>query len=111
MIHISSYVSLIIDGADQSAFSLLHCCTNVKSTAGIAMKVRLIGALKHGLPNKLFLMSLTEDDETGESHIVQALYVCLNKHEGKLPQILYFQLDNCTKENKNRFFFSFLFFS
>lgn len=100
--------SFIIDGADQSAFGLPHFCTNVKSTTGNAMKVRLIGALQHGSPNKLLLMTLTEEYETGANHIVQALHVCLNSHEGDLPDHLYLQLDNCTRENKNRFFFGFL---
>lgn len=108
MLHPRRYISFIIDGADQSAFGIPHFCTNVKSTTGNAMKVRLIGALEHGQPNKLLLMTLTEEYETGANHIIQALHVCLNKHEGKLPEVLYLQLDNCTKENKNRFFFSFL---
>lgn len=58
MIHPSSYVALIIDGAEEPVFGLSNFCTNVKATTGIAMKLRLIGALEHGRPNKLFLMTL-----------------------------------------------------
>lgn len=98
MIHPSSYVFLVIDGVDQSAFGRPHFCTNVQSTTGIEMKVRLIGALEHGRPSKLLLMTLTKEHETGANHFAQALPVCLNNHKGKILKILYVQLYNCTKE-------------
>ena len=64
------YLSVIIDGADQSAFGLPHFVTTVKSVRGHALKVKLIGVLHHAVPNSLHLLTMTEDHETGSNHIV-----------------------------------------
>lgn len=104
----SRYLSLIIDGADQSAFGLPHFTVKTKSQTGHAIKVRLIGILEHAVQNKLILLTMTDDFESGANHIIEALHVCLNDHDGDIPSTIYIQLDNCGKENKNRFLFSFL---
>ena len=41
----SEYISVVIDGADQSAFGLPHFVTITKDTKGHSLKVKLIGLL------------------------------------------------------------------
>ncbi len=87
----SNYLSIIIDGADQSAFGLPHFTTTPKSQRDHALKVKLIGLLEHRLPNRLFLFTMTEDHATGANHVVQALHRFLNvkRSEGPLPKRLF----------------------
>lgn len=106
----NSCISLIIDGADQSAFGLPHFTTKVKSERGHSLKVKLVGVLQHAIKNKLRLYTLTEEHKTGANHIIEALHrslmdIYITK---QLPKVMYIQVDNCTRENKNRFFFSYL---
>lgn len=46
------YLSIIVVGADQQAYVLLHSATNSKSERRRAMKLRLVGMLKHALPHR-----------------------------------------------------------
>lgn len=83
----SNYCSLIVDGADQSAFGLPHFTTKVKSTKGHSLKVKLIGALEHTVKNQLHLFTMTQDHETGSNHIVETIHRFLNERQkqGPLP--------------------------
>ena len=100
-----NHLSLIIDGADQSAFGLPHFVTTVKTTKGHGLKIKLVGIIQHGTPKKLHLYTMSEEHETGANHAVESLHRCLNSpdFEEKLPRTMYIQLDNCTRENKNHF--------
>lgn len=106
----SSYLSIIIDGADQSAFGLPHFVTSVKSARGHSLKVKLIGLLHHAIPNNLTLFTMTEDHETGANHIVETVHRFINLYSsrGPLPRTLYVQLDNCSRENKNHYLMAYL---
>ena len=106
----SSFLSVIIDGADQSAFGLPHFVTSVKSVRGHSIKVKLIGVIHHSIPNKIQLFTMTEDHETGSNHIVETLhrFVNMQHSKGPLPRTLYIQLDNCSRENKNHFLMAYL---
>lgn len=101
----SDYCSIIVDGADQSAFGLPHFTTSHKSQRGHALKVKLVGLLEHRLANKLYLYTMTQEHQTGANHVVEVLHRFINqKHTtGPLPSKFYVQLDNCSRENKNRF--------
>lgn len=104
------FTSLIIDGADQSAFGLPHFPVSVKAVVGKAIKAKLVGVLEHGLPKRLSLFTMTAELETGANHIVEALHRTLMRkweQDGKLQGTLYVQVDNCTRENKNTYFFSY----
>ncbi len=105
----SKYCSLIIDGADQSAYGLPHFTTTTKDVVGLAMKVRLIGVLQHASTNTLRLFTMTEEHKTGSNHIVEALHRSLNDMAmtESLPSSLFLQADNCFRENKNRYLFGF----
>ncbi|MEM9681301.1 MAG: hypothetical protein AAF901_13340, partial [Bacteroidota bacterium] len=101
----SKYLSIIIDGADQSAFGLPHFCSSTKDQRGHSLKVRLVGVLDHAVINRLLLMTLTQEYESGANHIIEAIhrYLVIRSADGDLPKILYVQMDNCTRENKNRY--------
>lgn len=104
-LHSSDCCSIIIDGADQSAFGIPHFTTKPKSQRGHAMKVKLIGLLEHKIQNKLTLYTMTEEHSTGANHVIEVLHRFLNvkRSEGPLPAKFYVQLDNCSRENKNKY--------
>lgn len=104
------HVSIIVDGADQSAFGLPHFTTVTKDTRGHSLKVKLIGVLEHARPKKLRLLTLTEEHETGANHVIEAVHRFLTdtSRVSDLPRVFYVQVDNCTRENKNRFFMAFI---
>ncbi len=59
-----SFCSLIVDGADQSAYGLPHLVYTTKAMRGDRLRVRLIGVKEHlPIPN-IFLYLLTEEFET-----------------------------------------------
>lgn len=73
------YISVIVDGADQSAFSLPHFTTKTKDQRGQGLKVHLIGLLQHSFTNNLCLYAMTENHETGSNHIIEVVHRFLNK--------------------------------
>ncbi len=103
------YCSFIVDGADQSAYGLPHLIYNTKSMRGERLKVRLIGLKEHlPIPN-IFLYMLTEEFETGANHVIEVVHRFLTEksEKGQIPPTLYVQVDNCWRENKNRYFMSY----
>ena len=48
----TEYLSMIVDGADQSAFGLPHFVIKTKDDRGHSLKVRLLGLLEHNQVNK-----------------------------------------------------------
>lgn len=99
------YCSIIVDGADQSAFGLPHFTTATKNQRGHSLKVKLVGLLAHDVQNHLMLFTMTEEHATGANHIVESIHRFLNSRRstGPLPRTLFVQLDNCTRENKNKY--------
>lgn len=105
-LHPSSYLSLVVDGADQTKFALPHFCTSVKYQQGHGIAVHLIGLLRHGAINKLRLFTMTDEHASGANHIIEPIHRLINEieyTEGGLPATLFLQLDICWRENKNRF--------
>lgn len=110
MLHPDRYCSIIMDGADQSAFGLPHFMVKTKDVRGHSLKVKVVGVLDHGRPNRVTFLTMTEEQETGANHIIETLHRVLSMRakRGSLPPELYIQLDNCTRENKNHFFLSYV---
>ncbi len=106
----TKYASIILDGADQSRFGLPHFTTSTKAERGHSIKIKLLGLLEHCRPNRLHLYTLTEEFETGANHIIESLYrfILVRANKSLLPPRLFVQVDNCTRENKNRYFMSFI---
>lgn len=103
-------MSIIIDGADQAAFGLTHFLSTTKDVRGRAMKVRFIGVLEHAAPRRLQLYTMTEEFPQVDNHIIEIIHRYVNYRAGLLgiPPVLFVQLDNCTRENKNGFLMSYL---
>ena len=105
------FASIIIDGASQSCFELPHWPYETKGTQrGHKIRVHVTGILEHACPNKLMLLTITEEHKTGSNHVIEALHrwLCRKAMEGKLPDVLFIQVDNCSRENKNRYFMSYV---
>lgn len=109
-LHSSECCSLIIDGADEAAFGLPHLTTISKGAKGHTMKVKLVGQLEHKPKNCLTLLTMTQEHQTGANHIVEVLhrFLCRKREHGTLPRKLYLQLDNCSRENKNKYMMAYL---
>lgn len=104
ILHPSDNYSIIVDGADQSAFGLLHFTFTTKETKGQSLGVKLIGVLEHGPCKRLNLFLMTEQYETGANHVIESLHraLTLRAMRSPLPKTLFLQFENCTRENKNR---------
>jgi hypothetical protein len=79
---------------------------------GLRMKLHLYGVLIHGHPPMLF--TLPDHVANGSNttiEIIQRVLIRLEEtdyREGGLPDTLYLQLDNTSRQNKNKFVFGFL---
>ncbi len=106
----SEYCSIIIDGADQREYGLPHFAIKTKDQKGLSLKLKLIGLLEHEVQNVLHIFTMTEEHETGANHIIECLHRFINsrKRKGSLPRKFFVQMDNCSRENKNRYVFSYL---
>ena len=105
------FISLVVDGADQSSYGLPHFIRKSKEDRGHKIAVKLVGVLMHGVENELFLFSMVEAFETGANHVIESLHRALQIKKniiGKLPPTLFVQADNCARENNNRFFLGYL---
>ena len=67
----NNYCSVIVDGADQSAFGMPHFANNTKNMRGEKMKVRVIGLKEHLSYLHIMLFLLTEEHETGANHVIE----------------------------------------
>lgn len=106
----SNYMSLFVDGADQSAFGLLHFVTVTKDTKWHALKVKRVGIMEHGVDNKVALYTMTENFETGANQVIEFVHRYLDSKNSQvgLPNVLFLQMDTCTRENKNKYMFAYL---
>ena len=104
------YLSIVVDGADQSAFALPHFMVSVKDQRGLGLKVHLIGLLQHAHQSVLELYTMTDEHKKGSNHIVEVIHRFINgkSKDRPLPRKLFIQLDNCSRENKNKFVMSYL---
>ena len=96
------YLSLIIDGADAHRFSIPHFA--VKSHASDASwkcKIYILGCIAHGHAPYIYLVP--SNVAQGHNITIQVLYetvLQIRRTKGKVPPVLYLQLDNTTKQNK-----------
>lgn len=104
------YMSVIIDGADQSAFGVPHFREKDHVTQGAhTMGVKIMGAIVHGFA--VFAYTHLDHVKSGANATIDVLVRVLQAYKGereKLPCKLYLQLDNTVKQCKNRYLMSFL---
>ena len=96
-----------MDGMDQNKTDLPHLTTKNKSAANMwVLRTHLTGALVHGRRSYAFVDLLTWPHDSNLS--INILLSILLQEKANLPTILYLQLDNCYRENKNQYVFGFL---
>jgi hypothetical protein len=106
----ATYLSLIIDGADQSDHQCPHWCERSHASAACTrQKLYLYGCIAHG--RKAYVYTVPDHVKQGHDTTIEVIWRVLNDtllREGKIPPVLLLQLDNTTKQNKGRFLFAFL---
>ena len=106
----ATYMSLIIDGADQGKHLLPHFCNRSHlSDEAVKQHLYAYGAISHG--RKAYTFLLPGHVAQGHDVTIEVLWRVINdvlSEEGKVPPVLLLQLDNTTKQNKGRFLFAFL---
>ncbi|XP_071181315.1 uncharacterized protein [Mytilus edulis] len=108
----SQYLSLIIDGMDQSKTNLPHFVGRMAKAVNKVdqLTTHVTGVLAHG-QNKFFTFldwNQYAHDSNLTMNILMLILHQISKLMGnKLPPILYLQADNCWRENKNRYVLGF----
>ena len=111
----SKYLTIILDGMDQSKADVPNLRRVCKSTANLQkMRTHLVGAIMHsGLCpmgktfHGIFDLFQWPHDSNLTINILVTLLTLFNDRFG-LPPVLNLQLDNCWRENKNKYVFTFL---
>ena len=100
------YLSIIIDGADQKHYQLPHFPAKSKNDAkSWKIQYHLVGALVHGKRiNLYFFKENWSKDPNMTIEVLQHTLCTLPT----IPRKLYLQLDNCSRENKNRYVLAYL---
>jgi hypothetical protein len=99
------WMSIILDGMDQSKTSLLRLKRDTSASANLnPLKMAVITALCYS--HKPYSQTFTFPNDFPKDILVRALKA-IQEISG-LPDILYLQLDNTTRENKNTTVFVFL---
>lgn len=107
------WLSIIIDGMDQAKTATPRLHRNPKNLDGHdVLNVHLTGVIIHGHLHQLYTWvdNFPKDSNVTATVLLEALKD-LKKLKGPdyvHPRNLYLQLDNCSGENKNRFFLTFL---
>ena len=111
----SKYLTVILDGMDQSKTDVPNLQRICKSTANLQkLRTHLVGVIMHsGLcpMGKLFIGSFDLFQWKHDSNLtMNILLVILQLFSGRygLPPVLNPQLDNCWHENKNKYVFTLL---
>lgn len=104
------YLSIVVDGADQRNFTLPHFTSCVKDQRGHGLGVHVIGLLNHRQTNVLRLFTMTKDHQSGANHVIEVIHRFTNEvaRDSCLPKTLFIQLDNCWRENKNKYLLSYI---
>ena len=112
----NKYVTIIIDGMDQSKTNVPHLLHTTKSTQNLwRLRTHLTGVLLHTRNFKgkkaygfYDILQFPHDCNLTIHALLKALVDLSSSGSGEgLPEVLYLQLDNCYRENKNKYLFSF----
>ena len=105
--HPDKYISVIIDGMDQKVTSLPHFIQESKTTNGAwKLITHITGGIVHGRGHHAFIdLNEVPHDSNLTINVITSL---LQRYSDSLPPTLYLQLDNCARENKNKYLFAFL---
>lgn len=97
-------------GAERSAIGLSHFNFITKDTTVHSLKVKRVEFLEHGPVKSLSLYKMTEKFETGANLVIKVSHRILSVKSSKspLPEVLFIQFENCTRDNKNFYLFCYL---
>ena len=101
------YMSVVIDGMDQKKTTLPHFLNVPKDVPDECfVKIHLVGAMvfKGSLRCKVFLTYPNLHGDPNLTITILNKVLCEQEH---LPPVLYLQLDNTTRENKNQALFAY----
>ncbi len=105
------YVTIIIDGMDQSKTNVPYFSRRTKSTQNLwHLQTHITGALVHTQSptgKKAFAFVDLYQYPHDSNLTLNVLLQLLLQSAEVLPSVLYLQLDNCFRENKNRFILAF----
>ena len=105
-----TYLSMIVDGADQSKHNLPHAAQKSHgSDAPFKIKMHLLGVLVHGVGT--YAYTCPGHIAQGHNVTIQAIWdtlVHILSVRGKLPKTMFLQLDNTTKSCKGKYVHGFL---
>ena len=103
-------ILIIADGADQSAYGLPHLTELDKFTSNrIRLPVSLMGVLVHGY--RAFGFTYLKNIKHGTNIVIECLHHVLMDYKntrGRIPPLLYLQLDNTSRQNKNKYMLAYL---
>jgi len=72
-------------------------------------KYHLIGVIVHGIGSWVYTMSdKWKSDANVTIEVLQRVLTAIEEQRGGLPSTLYVQMDNCTRENKNKWVLAYL---
>ena len=107
VLHPRKYLSIIFDGMDQNKVCFPYSWSMSKTVdAKYQCKCQLEGFITHGVDARAYLQpGVFKHDSNMSIHLLMTTLLAL---PAPLPDVLYLQLDNCWRENKNQIVFSFL---
>lgn len=103
------YISLIIDGMDQHKTRLPRMVLKPKSMASLkAMKTHVTGVLLHGHNPRASVFVSTPSTKNDSNLTIECLMRTLMAAQDiHTCDVVYVQMDNCVRDNKNKYVFSF----
>jgi hypothetical protein len=104
---LDKFLSIVIDGMDQNTTLVPKMCQTVKNIEGRYVKTHLCGILVHGwgLYCDLWIDAHHRHDSNQVVTSIMGVLNAVHSARGTLLPILCIQVDNCVRENKNKFLF------
>lgn len=100
---------MIIDGMDQNKTNLPHFARVTKATQNLwTLRTHLTGVMVHGKGNFGFFDSLQWPHDCNLTLTSLLMTLTSLSREGVLPSRLLIQMDNCVRENKNKYVMAFM---
>ena len=103
------YLGMVIDGMDQQKTNLPHW---PRAPSGLKpecqIQVHVVGCLIFSKPTKLHVFLNYPNLHNDSNLIITIIQTVINEFEGSLPPVLYLQLDNTARENKNNLLMTYL---
>ena len=91
-----------------AAFPYFHAKSKTSSEV-YKQRYHLIGVLVHGVGSWVYTMAdRFKTDSNVTIEVLQRVLIEIEDKKGRLPSKLYLQMDNCVRENKNKFVIGYL---